>query len=141
MRRALILLAAAAVAVTGGGWLLAITWHLGYGQGLFCSLGTAATVGCNAVPRDAAGEAAAAAVIAVAIPLLAAVFALATSAHVTRRVRQHVDKRLAEHHQSIGRQMKAARAAPQRPRRRGGYAAAGLLVAALILMRRRGRAG
>lgn len=76
MRRALILLAAAAGAVTGGGWLLAVTWHLSYAHGLYCSLGTASTTGCDVSAPGPAGWLAGGAVIVMAIPLLAAVFAL-----------------------------------------------------------------
>lgn len=81
----MLLLAAAAVCVLAGGWLLAATWHLGYGTGLYCSLGTATTVGCNPA-LSAAGKVASVVVMLLAIPLLAACFSLATGAHVHKRV-------------------------------------------------------
>jgi hypothetical protein len=85
MKRAILLLAAAAVVVAAGGWALAATWHLGFGTGLYCSVGTASTVGCNP-SLSAAGQVAAVVVMLAAIPLLAAVFARLTGHHASKRV-------------------------------------------------------
>jgi hypothetical protein len=93
VRRALVLLGAAAAAIAGGGWLLSATWHLGYWHGLYCALGTAATDGCDTTGRTEAGWAAACAVILVAIPLLGAVFALLTGVHLRRHVDRALDER------------------------------------------------
>jgi hypothetical protein len=102
VKRAVVLLAAAAVVVTAGGWVLAVTWHLSFGAGLYCSLGTASTAGCNP-GLSTAGKAAAAGVMLLAIPLLAACFSLLTGHHAGRRAaeraREHVtaaEKRIAE---------------------------------------------
>ena len=104
MKRGVIsLLAAAAAVVAAGGWLLAATWHLSFGTGLYCAVGTATTVGCDAAPGTTAGRIAAVAVMLTAIPLLAAVFAWLTGHHAGRRasakVKEHLDaaeKRIAE---------------------------------------------
>lgn len=97
MKRAAVLLAAAALAVIAGGIAIAITWHLSLGHGIYCSVGTASTVGCDTAPARPAGQLAAVAVMLTAIPLLAAVFA---SLHLDQ-VRKHVDARLGEHHDAI----------------------------------------
>jgi hypothetical protein len=97
MSRTTILLAAAAGSVLVGGALIAVTWHVPFGHGLFCSLGTAATVGCDVAPRGGAGQVIAAAVMLTAIPLLAAAFG---QLHLDK-VREHVDTRLGEHHRAI----------------------------------------
>lgn len=93
MRRAAVLLAAAAASVIAGGGLIAATWHVSFGHGLYCSLGTASTVGCDMVPRGGAGQITAAAVMLTAIPLLAAAF---SQLHLDR-VKAHLDA----HHRSI----------------------------------------
>lgn len=95
MKRPALLLAAAAACVAAGGWLFAATWHLSYGHGLYCAIGTASTVGCDTVPDSAAGRVAAVAVMLTAIPVLAACFALLTGRHAGRRasakVKEHLD--------------------------------------------------
>jgi hypothetical protein len=91
-RRACTLFAATAAVIGAGGELLAATWHLGYWHGLYCSLGTAATAGCDTAPRAPAGWAAACAVILIAIPLLATAFG---QLHLDK-IRAHVDTRFAE---------------------------------------------
>ena len=130
MRSALLLFAAAALVITGGGWLLAATWHLDYGRGLFCSLGVASTTGCDAVPGDAGGRAATSLLILTAIPLLAAAFG---QLHLDR-VRLHVDRRLAEHHRSLGGQIGAATTGRERPRRKRATTAVVLLALAVLLV-------
>lgn len=90
------LVAAAAGCVIAGGWLLAVTWHLPLGTGLYCSAGTASTVGCDP-SLSPAGQVAAVLVMLTAIPLLAAAFG---QLHLDK-VREHVDTRLDEHHRSI----------------------------------------
>jgi hypothetical protein len=89
VKRPVVLLAAAAACVIGGGWLLAATWHLGYGTGLYCSLGTASTVGCDP-GLSAAGKIAAVVVILAAIPLFAAAFSELTSHLGARKVKAHL---------------------------------------------------
>lgn len=93
MKRAILLLAAAAVVVAAGGWALAVTWHLGFGTGLYCSVGTASTVGCNPA-LSAAGQVAAVVVMLAAIPLLAAVFARLTGHHASKQVASQVHERV-----------------------------------------------
>jgi hypothetical protein len=92
-----VLLGAAAAAVVAGGAVIAATWHVSFGHGLYCSLGTASTVGCDVAPPGTAGRLAAAAVMLTAIPLLAAAFA---SLHLDQ-VRKHVDASLGEHRRSV----------------------------------------
>ena len=87
------LLAAAAGAVAAGGAVIAATWHLSFGHGLYCSLGVATTVGCDVQPPGTAGRVAAAAVMLTTIPLLAAAFG---QIHLDR-VRAHLDR----HHRAI----------------------------------------
>lgn len=97
MRRPWVLVAVAAAVVAAGGWLLGVTWHLPYGTGLYCSVGTASTVGCD-TGLSAAGQVAAVVVMLAAIPVLAAVFAWATGKHAASHVRQHLaeaEKRIA----------------------------------------------
>lgn len=130
MRRALLLFAAAALAVTGGGWLFAATWHLGYAHALFCAFGTASTTGCDAAPHDGAAMVSAALVMLTAIPLLAAA---SGSLHLDR-VRVHVDRRLAEHHRALSGQIGAATAGQDRPRRKRAAYAVVLVVLAVLLM-------
>jgi hypothetical protein len=108
VKRAFIMLGTAAAIVAAGGWALAVTWHLSYGRGLYCALGTATTVGCDATPSSTAGRAASAAVMLTTIPLLAAVFALLTGLHLRghirdseERMKRHLEERLAEHHKSL----------------------------------------
>lgn len=98
MRRAMVLLGVAAACTLAGGWLIAVTWHLPYGRGLYCAVGTASTVGCDAVPGTAAGRAASVAVMLTAIPVLAACFAILTGHHASKRARVHLaaaEKRIA----------------------------------------------
>jgi hypothetical protein len=86
VKRAWLLLAAAALSVIAGGAVIAATWHVSFGHGLYCSLGTASTVGCDKQPVSPAGWIAASAVMLTAIPLLAAAFG---SLHLDK-VRKHV---------------------------------------------------
>ncbi len=98
MKRVIALLAAAAAVVAAGGWALAVTWHLSLGTGLYCSVGTATTVGCNPL-LGAAGQVTVVVVMLVAIPILAAVFAWLTGRHAAGHVREHLaaaEKRIAE---------------------------------------------
>lgn len=108
MRRAWLLLAVAAGVILAGAALLAATWHLSYGHGLYCSLGIASTVGCDASPPGAAGRVAASVVILATIPALAAVFAMLTGLHLRghlraseERMKRHLEDRLAEHHKNL----------------------------------------
>jgi hypothetical protein len=103
MKRALVLLAAAAAIMATEGKLLASAWHLTYGHGLYCVIGVASTVGCDAGPHSVAGRGAAVVVILTCIPLLAAVFSWLTGRHAGRhaaaKVKEHLadaEKRIAE---------------------------------------------
>jgi hypothetical protein len=103
MKRLALLLAAAAAVMAAEASLLAATWRITYGHGLYCVLGVASTVGCDAEPHSVAGRLAAVAVILTCIPLLGAVFAWLTGKHAARhataRVKGHLDaaeKRIAE---------------------------------------------
>jgi Ion channel len=93
MRRPAALVAAAAGCVIAGGALISSSWHLSWWHGLYCSLGTATTVGCDATPPGPAGWIAASLVMLTAIPLLAAAF---SSLHLDR-----MDERLRRHHKAI----------------------------------------
>lgn len=94
MKRVIALLATAAAVVAAGGWALAATWHLSLGTGLYCSVGTATTVGCNPL-LSAAGQVTVVVVMLVAIPILAAVFASLTGHHASSRVAAQVHERVA----------------------------------------------
>jgi hypothetical protein len=103
VKRAIVLLAAAAAVMAAEADLLAATWHVTYGHGLFCVLGIASTVGCDAQPPGVAGRLAAVVVILTCIPILGAVFAWLTGKHAARhaaaKVREHLgatEKRIAE---------------------------------------------
>jgi hypothetical protein len=74
VKAALAWIAAAAGCVLAGAALIAVTWHLSFWHGLYCSVGTAATVGCDTAPRGAAGQAVAVGVMLTAIPCLASAF-------------------------------------------------------------------
>lgn len=106
MRRALVLLAAALAGVTLGGWWLSATWHLSFAHGMYCAVGLASTEGCDAVPQSGSGRLAAVVLIVILIPILAAVYALVTSAHIggkvrdsEERIKKHFAEELARHHQ------------------------------------------
>ena len=102
-RRGVILIAVAAVVIALDGWLLAVTWHLPFGTGLYCSAGTASTVGCSPSLSGAAQVAATVAILT-SVPLLAAVFAMLTGLHLRRhvaesetRIKAHLEERLRHH--------------------------------------------
>jgi Ion channel len=90
VKRAAGVLAAVAGLGSGAAWLLSATWHLSYGHALYCALGTATTVGCDAAPHDTAGRAAASVVMLTLIPSLAAVFAWLTGRHAAGHMREHL---------------------------------------------------
>lgn len=89
MKRALIYMAAAAACIIAGGAVIARTMHIGFGHGVYCALGTAATVGCDATPADAGARLASAAVIVVCIPLFALAYGSLSSAHVRKHMGLH----------------------------------------------------
>jgi voltage-gated potassium channel len=102
MRRARLLLAVAAAWIAACGALFSATQHCGLVVGLYWAVTTATTVGYGDItPHSTAGQLLAIGVMLTAVPLLAAVFALATSSHLGGLVRSHIDVRLAEHHQAI----------------------------------------
>jgi phosphate/sulfate permease len=107
VKRALVLAAAAVAIIAADGWLIAATWHLPYGTGAYCSIGTGTTVGCNPALSTAA-QIAAVVVMITSIPLLAALFALLTGFHLRghirdseERMKRHLEERLAEHHKGL----------------------------------------
>jgi hypothetical protein len=89
VKRALFLAAVAAASVLAGAAGITATWHLPFGHAAYCSLATAATVGCDVTPSSGPGQAVAVAVMLTALPLLAAAFG---QLHLDR-VRAHIDVR------------------------------------------------
>jgi voltage-gated potassium channel len=83
------LLTLAATAVVVGGGLFAATEHVSFGTGLYWAVVTASTVGYGDVtPHNTAGRIVSIAVILTAIPLLAAVFALAAGLAAVVQIRR-----------------------------------------------------
>ncbi len=83
------LLLVTALAILGGGGLFAATEHVSLGTGLYWAVVTAATVGYGDVtPHNTAGRVVAVVVILVAIPALAAVFALMTGLAALVQIRR-----------------------------------------------------
>jgi voltage-gated potassium channel len=83
------LLSLAGIAVVGGGGLFAATEHVSFGTGLYWAVVTASTVGYGDVtPHNTAGRIVSVAVILTAIPLLAAVFALAAGLAALVQIRR-----------------------------------------------------
>lgn len=113
MKRIIALLAAAAACIAGGGWLIGRTWHLGYAHGLYCAMGTATTLGCDASPPSSAGRWAQIALMVTAIPLLGAAFALMTgrgAAVVWHALHSAaLDARLEEMREHLSREMRTHR--------------------------------
>lgn len=98
MKRGWLLLAAAAGWIAVCGTVFAVTQHTDLITGWYWSTATATTVGYgDRVVRGTAGEVFAIVVMLTTVPALAAAFALITSG----RIRAHVDRRLAEHHEAI----------------------------------------
>lgn len=106
-----ILGASAAACVIAGGALLAITEHQPFGSSLCTSLATATTSGCPS-SAPVAAQAVAAGLMLLAIPLLGALFGRLTAQHASRKVhehiagaekrlKQHFEDRLAEHHKNL----------------------------------------
>jgi Ion channel len=94
VKRALLLLGIAGAWITCCGELFDITQHSGFVSGMYWAVTTASTVGYGDVTaKGTGGKLLAIGVMLTAIPLLAAVFALVTSAHIGAR--------LAEHHRLI----------------------------------------
>ena len=94
MRRTVILAASAFACVLAGAAVFSATDHVGFWRGLYCSVGTAATVGCDTTPAGTSGRIAAVAVELTAIPLLGATFASLTAMHVHRRIGRRLDQHL-----------------------------------------------
>src|SRR5580700_8993035 len=87
MKRALILIGAAAVCIAVAGAVIGHIMHLAYGHGVYCALGMAATEGCDTTPATGAARLVSAAVLVVCIPLFAAAYGSLMSAHL----RKHMD--------------------------------------------------
>jgi hypothetical protein len=87
MKRALILIGAAAVCIAVAGAVIGHVMHLAYGHGVYCALGMAATEGCDTTPATGAARIVSAAVLVVCIPLFAAAYGSLMSAHL----RKHMD--------------------------------------------------
>lgn len=112
MNRPNIILGASAIAcVIAGGGLLAVTEHQPFGSSLCTSLATATTSGCPS-SAPVAAQAVAAGLMLLAIPLLGALFGRLTAQHASRKVhehiagaekrlKQHFEDRLAEHHKFL----------------------------------------
>jgi hypothetical protein len=117
----IILGASAAGCVIAGGALLAVTEHQPFGSSLCTSLATATTSGCPS-PAPVAAQAVSAGLMLLAIPLLGALFGRLTAGHTSRKVHEHVaasekrikahlEERLAEHHNGLAVVSPARRAA------------------------------
>lgn len=88
MRRFLRLLAGAAAAMLAGAIGYAITERIDLFHGVYCSLGTATTFGCDVTPRGWA-RTVAAFLMLTALPLLGWIFSWATAEHTHQRGREH----------------------------------------------------
>lgn len=91
MSRVLRLAAAALAAMLAGAEGLALAERLSFLHGLYCSLGTAATVGCDVTPSGA-GRLVSSLLMVTALPLLGAIFAWATAERAHRRGRERHDE-------------------------------------------------
>jgi hypothetical protein len=120
-RANLILGASAAACVIAGGILLALTEHQPIGSSMCTSLATATTSGCPS-SAPVAAQAVSAGLMLLAIPLLGALFGRLTAGHTSRkvhehvaasekRIKQHIEDRLAEHHKGLAVVSPARRAA------------------------------
>lgn len=114
MKRLIALLIAAAAVMAAEASLVAATWHITYGHGLYCVLGVASTVGCDAQPPGVAGRLAAVAVILTCIPLLAAVFSWLTGKHAGRHAAAKVKEHLADAEKRIAAEADGRHVAMQR---------------------------
>jgi hypothetical protein len=90
MNRAIIYIGLAAAAIAAGGGFLARTMHLPYGHAVYCAIGTAATVGCDAAPADGGARLASSAVIVVCVPLFALAYGSLSSAHLRKHMGLHM---------------------------------------------------
>lgn len=117
----IILGASAAACVIAGGVLLALTEHQPFGSSLCTSLATATTSGCPS-SAPVAAQLVSAGLMLLAIPLLGALFGRLTAGHTSRKVHEHVaasekrikkhlEERLAEHHKNLAVVSPARRAA------------------------------
>jgi hypothetical protein len=117
----IVLAASAAACVIAGGALLAVTEHQPFGSSLCTSLATATTSGCPS-PAPVAAQLVSAGLMLLAIPLLGALFGRLTAGHTSRKVHEHVaasekrikahlEERLAEHHKGLAVVSPARRAA------------------------------
>ena len=88
-RGVVVLLAVAAAVITGGAALFAYVERLPFTTGLYWAIVTAATVGYGDIAaRTSTGRLITVAVILTAVPLLGAVFARMTSAHIRGHLRK-----------------------------------------------------
>ena len=99
MKRAWLSLAAAAACIIAGGALIAVTWGLSFWHGLYCSVGTAATVGCDASPHGTSGRLVAVAVMVTAIPALANAF---SHIHLHRHRKMREQEKQADNESEAG---------------------------------------
>jgi hypothetical protein len=116
MRHALVLLALAAACTLLAGWWLSAAGHVTYWTGAYWALAAAATVGYLTPTRAALLPMTA--VMLTDIPLLLAVFGLATSARIRRhhradlaeqdeRLKAHIAGELAAHREALARHISA----------------------------------
>jgi len=85
------------VVILAGAGAFAATQHVSYGTAIYWAITTATTVGYgDVVPHNAAGRAIAALLMLTAIPLLGGIFAVATAAATSIKVRQllHLENRI-----------------------------------------------
>lgn len=102
MKRALVLLAAAAGWVTGCGLAFSVLQHTGTVAGLYWAVATATGTGYGDVhAHGTGGQLLAIAAMLTCIPLAGSAGALLAGAHAGRRAREYVDQRLGEHHRAI----------------------------------------
>ena len=96
MSRGRNLLLAAVACIIAGGFGLAFTEHLGPLRGLYCSVGTATTAGCDVTAVLPWARVVTASLMLVAVPLLAAGFAEVTAKRVHARMSGHLAAELAD---------------------------------------------
>jgi hypothetical protein len=107
-RAALLVIACALILDTACGFAFAAAEHISVLLGLYCALANAVTLGGDVSPTNGWGYAVNTAECILIVPLFGATFSLFTSGltqiHVRgaeKRIKQHLEQRLAEHHKSL----------------------------------------
>jgi Ion channel len=101
VRRSVILLLLAVTTVSIGALFVSRTWHISLWNSLYCSIGTASTVGCNTTPSSSAGQLIAMLIILIAVPLMASAFAIIQNIHLHKKIDKSIDSKLSDHHQAM----------------------------------------